>query len=452
MSYRIAMIGAGSFFTDAITEGLCRAKEIFADSTFVLVDTDRKRLDSSEVRNRDIVKRLGGNLRITSTLNRRKALEDCDYVITSCEKNRVAYWAKDIEIPMRFGVHQFMGENGGPGGQAHAMRNITMFMGICKDMREMCPDAWLLNFTNPMSFVCTYFNRYSGVRSLGFCHQVHGSIGVVAEMLGFEPGELQVITGGVNHFNWLVDIRRRGTGESYMKEFKARVIKNKYWKKVFKNIPEQVFSLDILKTFGEYPVGYDSHVLEYLPFFYSPAEWKKRGYEERLESLQREMKMLKWRKKAGRKEAVVRETKARAEFYNYPFPKNGHHPYYQEQPTEVMEALETNNPLYLTSIVVPNHGAIDNLPDHAVVDVPAVAVGGEVRSIHVGPLPSFGAELCRRQIAIHELLTEAIVTADRQKVLQSMALDPWVHGINQARQITEAFLKYYRQELPQFWQ
>jgi alpha-galactosidase len=445
------MIGAGSFFTDSVTEGLCRAKELFADSTLVLVDSDRKRLASSATRNREIVKNMGGRLRIEATTNRRKALENCRYVVTAFEKNRVAYWAKDIEIPRRFGVHQFMGENGGPGGQAHAMRNITQFMDICKDMREICPDAWLMNFTNPMTFVCTYLQRYGGVRALGFCHQVHGSIGVVAEMLGFEPGELQVIAAGVNHFNWLLDIRRRGTGESYMEAFKTAVMKNKYWKKIFKRIPEQVFTRDILRTFGEYPVGYDNHILEYLPFFYSPEEWKKRGYEPKLVGLRRELKATAWRKKAGRKEAVAQETKARAEFHNYPFPKDGHHPYYREKPTEVMEAFETNTPLYLDSIVIRNHGAIDNLPHDAAVDVPALAVGGEVRGVHVGALPPFGAELCRRQIAIHELLTEAVVTADRRKLVQSMVLDPWVRGIDQARRITDAFLKYYRAELPQFW-
>jgi alpha-galactosidase len=451
MSYRIAMVGAGSFFTDGITEGLCRAKEIFAGSTFVLFDVDRKRLRESEARNQAILKKMGGQIKIVAMMDRRKALEGCDYVVSSCEKKRVAYWAKDIEIPLRFDAQQFYGENGGPGGQAHAMRNITIFMGVCKDMREVCPDAWLMNFTNPMSFVCTYFNRYSGVRALGFCHQVHGSLGVVAEMLGFQPGELQAITGGVNHFNWLIDIRRRGTGESYMQEFKARVMKNKYWQKIFKNIPEQVFTLDVFKTFGEYPVGYDTHILEYLPFFYPPAEWKKRGYEPRLEALRREMKQAKARSKASRSKIAAHTTKARAEFYNFPFPKDGQHPYYKELPTEVMEAFETNKPLYLTSIVIPNNGAIDNLPTNAMVDIPGIAVGGEVRGVHVGPLPAFGAELCRRQIAIHELLTAATVTADRQKVVQSMALDPYVRTIEQARKITDAFLKTYRKELPQFW-
>jgi alpha-galactosidase len=444
------MLGAGSFFTDAIMEGLCGAPELFGGSTFVLMDADPQRLRLAEARIRKLEGDLRGGLRILATTDRREAVDGCDYVVTSCEKNRVPYWIKDLEIPQRHGVRQFLGENGGPGGQAHAMRNITMFMGICRDLRALCPKAWLLNFTNPMSFVCTYLRRHGGVKALGFCHQVHGSFGVVAEMLGFEPGELEVISGGVNHLNWLIDIRRRGTGASFKEEFFRRVRKSKYWRRNHPRIPNQRFTRDILETFGVYPIGYDDHICEYLPFFYPPEEWESLGYEGRLEGLRREMRERRRKARMSEARQAKAETRARGELYNYPFPRDGHHPHYREKPTEVMEAFAANRPLYLTSIVIPNQGAIDNLPWEALVDVPALAFGGEVRGVHVGSLPTFAMEICRRQITIHELLTEATVTGDRQKVVQSMALDPYVRSIRQAERITDAFLKYYRAELPQF--
>lgn len=450
MPYRFVMIGAGSFFTDAITEGLCRARALFDGSRFVLVDASPERLALSLARNQKIVAESGADIQFESTTDRRRALDGCDYVITACEKERVRYWIQDLEIPRRYGVEQYMGENGGPGGQAHALRNISMFMDICADMRELCPQAWLMNFTNPMSFVCTYFHRYSGVRAVGFCHQVHGSMGVVAEMLGFEPGELQVISGGVNHFNWLLDLRRRSTGESYMETFLARVRRSPYWKKIHKNIPPQKLTLEILNTFGLYPVGYDDHICEYLPFFYPPEQWKDLGYTPRLEGLKKEYRAQRKRQKAGFAQQQQAETRARSEFYHVPFPRDGNHPYYQEQPTEVIEALESGNALPLTSVVIPNNGAIDNLPAAAVVDIPGIVTGGEVRGIHVGPLPPFAMELCRRQITIHELITAAAVEGDRQKIVQAMALDPYVQTMEQARKITAAFLRAYKEELPQF--
>ena len=451
MAYRIAVLGAGSFFTDSVVEGLLQARDVFEGSTVVLMDLDSARLRLSEGRSRKLVADMGGGVAITASPDRREALAGCDYVVTACEKKRVPYWIQDIEIPMRHGVHQIMGENGGPGGQAHAMRNITLFMDICRDMRDLCPEAWLMNFTNPMSFVCTYLRRCGGVKSLGFCHQVHGSMGVVAEMLGMAPGQLQVISGGVNHFNWLLDIREKDSGKSCMAEFLDQVRRSKYWKQVFERIPEQVFTLDMLNTFGLYCVGYDSHICEYTPFFYDESEWKEKGYTPRLVDLKRQLERDAGQDNACEEERVEGETKARAEFYDHPFPKDGHDPYYQEKPTQVMEAFATNVPLFLTSIVIPNNGAIDNLPSAALVDIPAVAVGGEVRGVHVGPLPLFAMELCRRQITIHELLVEATVTGDRQLVVQSMALDPYVRSMRQARDIADAFLKSYREELPQFW-
>lgn len=451
MAIKMAMIGAGSFFTDAITEGMCRAPEVFDGAEWVLMDVNRQALDLSLARNRKLIDEAGANLRIRATTQRRRALEGCDYVITSFDRARVPTWIKDLEIPARYGVEQFMGENGGPGGQAHAMRNITVFMDICKDMRELCPDAWIMNFTNPMSFVMTYLNRYGGIKSLGFCHQAHGSMGVVSEMLGYEPGDLQPVTAGINHFNWLLDIRKRGSGESCMDEILDRIRRSKWWKKVHPRIPEQVFTLEMLKTFGLYPVGYDNHICEYLPFFYDPETWAAKGYTARLTELRKEMKQKKrWNGKGTKADLAIEQTKARAEFYNFPFPKDGNHPYYRENPTAVIEAFSANETMYVDNIVIPNHGSVDNLPDEAVLDIPGVVVNGEVRSVHVGPLPTFAMELCRRQVTIHELLVEACVEGDRTKVMQSMALDPKVRSIAQAQKITDAFLKHYREDLPQF--
>lgn len=448
---KIAMIGAGSpGFSMSVAEELVRS-EILRESVFVLMDVDKRRLALSEASIRALVAREKSPLRIESTTDRRRALAGARYVVTSCEKNRAAYWIKDLDIPRKHGVEQTHGENGGPGGQAHAMRNVTMFMGICRDMRAVCPEAWIMNFTNPMSYVCTYFHRGGGVKGLGFCHQVHGSFGVVAEMLGFQPGELEVITGGVNHFNWLVDVRVKGTGRSYLKEFLKRVRRSDYWRVNRPNIPQQQFSRDVLDAFGVYPVGYDDHWSEYVPFFYPEKEWKKRGYERHVVSLRKWMKQQQRDKGKPIKDLLTAVEAARAvSKVVFPFPKDAFHPYYREQTCTVMAAFETNKPAYLTSINIVNHGSISNLPADAVVDIPGIAVGGQVRGVHVGELPRACAELCRRQITLHELVVEATMTGDRQLALQAMCLQPQVRSLAQARAILDRFLKEYSVELPQF--
>ena len=442
---KISMLGAGSGFVVNVARELATSK-ILQNSTFVLMDTDEGRLERAHVEVKKIMAEAGSSVKIEAVTELRPALEGCSYVIASCEQNRYPYWIKDVEIPQRHGVHQYTAENGGPGGQMHALRNIAMFQPILKEMERSCPDAWLMNFTNPMSFLCTYFKNYAKNPALGFCHQVHGSFGVIAEMLGMQPGDLQVITGGVNHFNWLFDIRRPGTSVSYKDEFFARVRDSKYWQKVYHNMPAQKFTLEILKTFGSYPVGYDDHLVEYLPFFYEHTEWAEQGYESIL--TRRLIPTVEAGDANKTLEHMILMPEARAA--KYPFPADDTHSYYAEKPCEVFEALETNTPLYLDAINIRNNGAISNLPSDAIVDVPAVVVGGQARSIHIGELPVGPMELCRRQVTLHEMIAKAAHEGDESLVVQAFCLDPYVRSITQARNIWADFKKEFIGCLPMF--
>lgn len=448
------MLGAGSAFSQAVLKDLCEI-DIFKENTnFIMVDIAQDRLEKAFIEGKELIAKIGARIKLDKTLDRRQALDGADYVITACEKNRAEYWLKDIQIPQKHGVFQAVGENGGPGGQFHAARNIFMFMDIVKDMEELCPDAWLMNFTNPMSFLCTYLNRYTQVKSVGICHQAHGSFGVVAEMLGMEPGELEVVSGGINHLNWLIDVRRRGTGQSYLEEFLQAVRESPYWQKNFNDeetaIPEQKLTLEVLEIFGAYPIGYDNHIVEFLPFPPGKEEMDKYFYENQ------EARLLRWianqneveKQKANVNLLDAVELRTKREV---PFPKEEDHPYYREKTCLVMEALETNSKAYIDSIVIPNQGAISNLPTGGIVDVPAVVAGGMVRGVYVGELPPGAAEICRRQMTIHELLVRAVVEGDRNLLLQSLVLDPYVHTLTQAKGLMEDMLNYYQEELPTFF-
>lgn len=202
MKRKLSMIGAGSGFTLTIAKELA-AHALFADWEFHMMDIDPQSLALVEAKVRPLLAAAAWKVELTTSTSLAAALDGCAYVITSCEPNRYANWAKDLAIPERFGCRQVKGENGGPGGIIHGMRNVSMFMDITRQMEKRCPDAWLMNFTNPMSILCTYFKNHTRLKALGFCHQVHGSFGVIAEMLGMEPGELEVVSAGVNHLNWL---------------------------------------------------------------------------------------------------------------------------------------------------------------------------------------------------------------------------------------------------------
>jgi alpha-galactosidase len=435
------MIGAGSGFVVSIARELI-SYDVFDNCEFCLMDISSDRLDAAEKAVLKILKEGSFNITVTKTDNLNTALQGCSYVISSCEKYRYANWTSDLEIPAKYGVHQILGENGGPGGMIHAIRNISMYMEILKKMEELCPDAWLMNFTNPMSILCTYFKNYSSIKALGFCHQVHGSFGVIAEMLDMEPGELEVFSAGINHLNWLFDIRRKGTAESCLEEFLSKVKESKWWKSRHENVPPQNFTLEVLNTFGMYPIGYDDHIIEYLPFFWEEHEWNQHGFKQ----LAGEFRKL----TEENHHALEATGLLGKEYKEPPFPKDNNHPYYAEAPCEVIMALETNTPTYFDAINIVNNGAVGNLPADAILDVPALAIGGEVRSIHVGDLPLGPMEICRRQVTLHEMIAKATHEGDEALAVQVLCLDPYVNSITQAKNIWKDFKEVYKEDLPTF--
>ena len=439
---KLTMLGAGSGFVLTIAKELL-TDPVFENAEFVLMDNSAERLAVAEKTVAEVLAKGKNRIRLSATESLDAALDGADYVISSCEKNRFAYWAKDFAISEKNGVFQIKAENGGPGGIMHGMRNICLYHDILKRMEKCCPDAWLMNFSNPMSILCTYFKNYfPKIKALGFCHQVHGSFGLIAEELGMEPGELQVVTAGVNHMNWLFDIRKRNTRESCMKEFIEKMRASKYWNESFPNIPNQRYTKVVYETFGMYPVGYDEHIVEYMPFIQNPEEWEKWGLHSRRETYERLTRQ---------KSHTLETQRLLGKSYDHPpFPVDPDHPYYAENPCKVITALETNTPLYFDAINIRNNGAVENLPDDVILDVPGLAIGGEVRSIHVGKLPAGPCEMCRRQTVIHELVAQAAAEGSDSLAVQALCLDPYVPSITQAKGIWADCREAYREELTLF--
>ena len=208
-------------------------------------------------------------------------------------------------------------------------------------------------------------------------------------------------------------------------------------------MPPQKFTLEVLKAFNIYPIGYDDHITEYMPFFWEQEEWAEHGYA----SVKGEYVRMSEKEATSTMEVIKL---LGADYQHPPFPKDDTHPYYSEEPCRVIHALETNTPTYFDAIVIPNNGAVDNLPREAVLDVPALAIGGEVRSIHVGELPIGPMEICRRQVTIHEMVAKATHEGDDSLITQALCFDPYVRSITQARAIWADFKKEYREDLPTF--
>ena len=209
---RIAFIGAGStVFTRNLVGDVLRRPELADTTTFALMDIDAERLETSEAAVRAMARAAGARADVEATLDRRAALDGADYVVTSFQVGgyRPAT-VVDFEVPKRFGLRQTIGDTLGVGGIMRGLRTIPVLLDVCRDMEELCPDALLLQYVNPMAMLCWAVARASSVRAVGLCHSVQHTAGELAADLGLAPEELDYHVAGINHLAFFLRLERDG--------------------------------------------------------------------------------------------------------------------------------------------------------------------------------------------------------------------------------------------------
>lgn len=458
---KITVIGAGSAsFGENTLSAILRSKKL-RGSTLALVDRNAGSLD--------IVHRLANRLNreweaeflIEAHPNHQDALPDSSFVVNAIEVGaREGLWQKDYEIPLKYGVRQPYAENGGPGGFAHAARNIGPVMQIARDMEELCPDAWFINFTNPMIRVCDAVNRHSTIKAVGLCHQIYAGYSMVgvalAQDLGIEVPEgltgmhasgdqypfqhrlreqivplIDIRAAGLNHFTWILSIHDRRTGEDLYPLFRKRF---------FELDPKfEPLTRDVFSAFGLFPVPGDTHLCEYLPWMSDPVAkpWEKytiRLYEWDLFASGRDSGLNRLNEMANASMTV--ETLLETD---------------SEGAIEMIENVAGAGNHHHIAANLPNTGQISNLPFGAAVETPVHVNGSGIHPVHVGALPEAIAELCRREITVAQLGVDAVVEGSHEKALQCLLLDPVITDIETARNILADYLVSYKEYLPQFW-
>jgi alpha-galactosidase len=458
---KITVIGAGSAqFGENTLSAIMHSKKL-CGSTLALVDRNADTLD--------IVTRLANRLNrewdaqftITSHTHHQDALSGSRFVINAIEVGaRENLWQKDFEIPIKYGVRQPYAENGGPGGFAHAARNIGPIMQIAHDMEQACPDAWFINFTNPMIRICDAVNRHSKIKAVGLCHQIYAGYNMVgvalSKDLGIEIPEgltgmhasvdqhpiqhrireqivplIDVRAAGLNHFSWILSIHDRRTGEDLYPLFRKRF---------FELDPKfEPLTRDIFSAFDLFPVPGDTHLCEYLPWLSDSQTkpWDKyniRLYDWELFAAVREFELGCLNDMANNE--VTIEALLNAD---------------SEGALEMIENQVCATTHYHLAANLPNEGQISNLPRGVTVETPILVDGAGIHPVHVGALPEAVAELCRRESFVAQIGVDAAVEGDRHKALQCLLLDPVVTDIETARKILDDYLTSYKEYLPQFW-
>lgn len=407
---KITFMGAGSTVFAKNVLGDCLCSEVLCDCEIALYDIDGKRLKESEGVISAINAAKGGKATVKSYLgveNRKAALRDARFVVNAIQVGLYdPCTITDFDIAKKHGLRQTIGDTLGIGGIMRALRTIPVMADFAKDMEEVCPGAWLLNYTNPMSMLTGYMQRYTGIKTVGLCHSVQVCSEHLLKALGMEesiPGRREVIAG-INHMGWLLEITDRD-GKDLYPEIKRRAKE--------KNATEKhgdMVRYDYIDKLGYYCTESSEHNAEYNMFYI------KEKYPELIERFNIPLDEYPRRcvNQLARWEKEYSELMGGAQV---------EHTRSQEYASYIMEAMVSGKP-YKIGGNVQNHGFITNLPSDACVEVPCLVDDTGVHGTYVGKLPVQLAAMNMTNVNVHLLTIEAAITGKREHIYHAAMLDP----------------------------
>lgn len=427
MSYKITLIGAGSAQFGMGMVGDIFLTPALEGSHITLLDINKEAVGYVHQKTMEHIEAKNLNFTVEATLDRKSALKDADFVIISIEVgDRFALWDMDWRLPHQYGIQQVYGENGGAGGLFHALRITPPILDICEDISHICPKAWIFNYSNPMSRICTTVKRkYPELNFVGMCHEISSLERYLPKILNTSFDNLDVKAAGLNHFSVLLeatykdsgkdayaDIRRlapsyfeQAIGYSDLWEYYLKTGNMEDTEKYFYEMklpiekPSRPWSdrglfKEILENFGYLPITVDSHMGEYIGWAHDKVDHK--GILDFYDF---------YRKALGNMKPKI------------------HDDHRHERCVFIMEALVGGAPYIESAVNIRNEDNIRNLPDWLVVEVPAQISQNKMEAVKVDMPASFGG-LLSNQIGIHDLNAEAILKQSKDAVIEALLVDP----------------------------
>ena len=433
-------MGAGSTIFARNVIGDCMCTEALRDSEFALYDIDAKRLEESEIILSAINRNINeGRAKITTYLgeeNRKDALRGARFVVNAIQVGGYEPCTViDFEIPKKYGLRQTIADTMGIGGIMRALRTIPVMKAFADDMEEVCPDAWFLNYTNPMAMLTGYMQRYTKIKTIGLCHSVQCCSENLLKDLGMEDkleGRTEKIAG-INHMAWLLEIKDKEGNDLYP-EIKRRAKE--------KNANEKHYDMvryDYIDKLGYYCTESSEHNAEYNSFYI------KSRYPEMIEDFnipldeypRRCVNQIEgWEKHKNEILADGKVTHTRS----------------HEYASYIMEAIVTNKPYKIGGNVI-NNGLIPNLPADACVEVPCLVDGDGINPCYMGELPLQLAAMNASNIYAQLLAIEAAATQKKQYIYNAAMMDPLTGGelnIKDIYAMVDELLEAHKDWLPEY--
>jgi alpha-galactosidase len=438
---KISFIGAGSVgFTRKLVTDILTVPEL-RDIEISLMDINRSNLEMIyHILERDINANGLKQVKLTKTTDRKESLKGAKYIFVFMRVGGLEAFAMDVEIPMKYGVNQCVGDTICAGGIMYGQRTIPVILDICRDIKEVsAPEALMLNYANPNAMNTWAANSYGGVQTLGLCHGVQHGHEQLAEVLGVPLAELDIICAGINHQTWYIQVLHKG------KDMRGKLLEGFQKHPIYSG--EEKVRIDILKRFSYYSTESNGHLSEYLPWYrkrpgeidqwISYSRWihgEPGGYLRHCREL----------RSSFEREAKEYETMAPV--------KCTEENRSSEHGSHIIEALETRR-TYRGHFNVINKGAISNLPADAVVEVPGYVDGNGISIPLVGDLPLGCAAICNQSISVQRLAVQAAIQGNVEYLKQAMLLDPLTGAVCNPPEIskmTDEMLKAESQWLPQY--
>ncbi|MBC5627673.1 alpha-glucosidase/alpha-galactosidase [Clostridium sp. NSJ-6] len=455
---KITFLGAGSTVFAKNVLGDIMLADSLHEVEIALYDIDEERLKESETMLRAINRNCNeGRAKIESFLDRKEALRNANFVVNAIQVGGYKpCTVTDFEIPRKYGLKQTIGDTLGVAGIFRALRTIPVMLDFAKDMEEVCPDAWFLNYTNPMGMLTLAMELGTKIKTIGLCHSVQVCAPELLRKLGMDTDNVQYKIAGINHMAWLLEVTRNG--EDLYPEIKRRAVegpicKREYSEEVKKMYPQLVgddkeFTVDdhddlvrfeIMKQFGYYVTESSEHNAEYLPYFI------KNSHPELIEKfnipldeyLKRcETQINAW-KMIGKK-LVENDDLTHTRTHEYA--------------SYIIEAIATGKP-YVFGGNVLNRGHITNLPNDCCVEVPCVADRSGITPTYVGELPMQLAALNQTNVNVQKLTVQAALTKKKEYIYYAALLDPHTSSeltIDEIKALVDEMLEAHKEWLPEY--
>jgi len=437
---KITFMGAGSTIFARNVLGDCMCSPALCDSEMALYDIDGVRLKESAALLQAINKGLGGKAKITTYLgveNRKAALRGADFVVNAIQVGLYdPCTITDFEVPKKFGLRQTIADTLGIGGIMRALRTIPVLEGFARDIEEVCPDAWFLNYTNPMSMLTGYMQRHTGVKTVGLCHSVQHCSSELLRGLGMEDkmeGRREVIAG-INHMGWLLDLRDKNGVDLYPEIRRRAAQKNATQKH------GDMVRFDYIDKLGFYCTESSEHNAEYNPFYI------KSRYPELIERFNIPLDEYPRR-------CVEQIAGWKSEYEGLVADDIIAHERSGEYASYIMEAMVTNQPYKIGGNVINTGHLITNLPEDACVEVPCLVDGAGVTPCHIGKLPVQLAAMNMTHVNVHLIAIEAAVTKKLDHVYHAAMLEPHTAAelsLDDIRKMVDALIAEHGDWLPKY--